>query len=70
MKTKFYLYQNGQLQQYDSQTAAQAIYVLNSNSTLIEDTGETILAFNRRFDCPKVCQDIYEAIYLSTLTKE
>lgn len=70
MKTKFYIYQNGQLQQYNSQTTAQSVYALNANSTLIEDTGETILAFNRRFDGPKVCQDVQEAVYLSTLTKE
>ena len=70
MKTKFYIYQNGQLSQHDSQTTAQSVYALNVNSTLIEDTGETILTFNRRFDGPKVCQDVQEAIYLSTLTKD
>lgn len=70
MKTEFYIYQNGQLQQHNSQTTAQSVYALNVNSTLIENTGETILAFNRRFDGPVVCQDIQEAIYLSTLTKD
>ena len=69
MQPTYYVYQNNELLSQPPQ-AAQSIYTLNKNCSLIEVTSQSVLLFDRKYDGPVVCQDIQEAIYLSTLTKD
>lgn len=68
MESTYYIYQNNELLSQPAQNA-QSMYALNKNCSLIEVVGQNILLFDRKYDEPVVCQDIQEAIYLSTLTK-
>lgn len=69
MHPTYYIYQNNELLSQSSQ-AAQSMYALNKSCSLIEVVGQNVLLFDRKYNEPVVCQDIQEAIYISTLTKE
>lgn len=70
MQPTYYIYQNNELLSQPAQATAQSIYTLNKDCSLIEVIGQNVLLFDRKYDEPVVCQDIQEAIYFSTLTKD